>query len=100
MKEVLILGGSGYVGTVLTDHFLSNGYNVKSFDYFIYQNNQCVLPFLGKKGFEHIYGDICSNNDLERAIKNVSNVILLAGLVGDPITKKYPSEAKKSMMRA
>ena len=93
MKKILIIGGSGYVGTVLTEHFLSLGYNVKSFDYFIYDNNQCVLPFLGRKGFKHIYGDICSNKDLERALLNVSNVILLAGLVGDPITKKYPSEA-------
>ena len=93
MKEILILGGSGYIGTVLTEHFLSLGYYVKSFDYFLYQNNQCVLPYLGRKNFEHVYGDICSQEDLERVFTGITNVVLLAGLVGDPITKKYPSEA-------
>jgi len=31
--------------------------------------------------------------DLERALEDVRHVVILAGLVGDPITKKYPQES-------
>ena len=95
MNEILIIGGSGYIGTVLTEHFLEHNYNVKSFDCFVYKNNQFVLPYLGRKSYKHYYGDICSLDDLEKVIKNSHNVVLLSGLVGDPITKKYPNEASK-----
>ena len=30
---------------------------------------------------------------LENAAEGVSHVVLLAGLVGDPITKKYPDDS-------
>lgn len=93
MKHILIIGGAGYIGTVLTDHFLKLDYKVRSFDCFLYQNNHCVLPNLGRVGYENMYGDLCSKEDLERALDGISDVILLAGLVGDPITKKYPTES-------
>jgi nucleoside-diphosphate-sugar epimerase len=32
--------------------------------------------------------------DMERALKDVRHVVILAGLVGDPITKKYPQESR------
>ena len=32
--------------------------------------------------------------NLDKALNNITDVILLAGLVGDPITKKYPQESK------
>ena len=33
--------------------------------------------------------------NLEKASKNIDGVVLLAGLVGDPITKKYPDLSNK-----
>ena len=38
MRRILIIGGAGYIGTVLSDHFLNLGYCVRSLDYLIYQN--------------------------------------------------------------
>jgi len=32
--------------------------------------------------------------DVERALEDVRHVVILAGLVGDPITKKYPQESE------
>ena len=93
MRRILIIGGAGYIGTVLSDHFLNLGYCVRSLDYLIYQNNHCVLPYLGRKGYEHVFGDLCSKKDLELALNGINEVILLGGLVGDPITKKYPEES-------
>ncbi|MBN1183235.1 MAG: NAD(P)-dependent oxidoreductase [Bacteroidales bacterium] len=93
MKNVLLIGGAGYIGTVLTSHFLARGYRITVLDNFTYNNQFAVLPFLGEKGFRLISGDMNNPSLLEEASKGVEDVVLLAGLVGDPITKKYPIES-------
>ena len=45
--------------------------------------------------YEFVGGNICDPNAVERALDEVDDVVLLAGLVGDPITKKYPVESEK-----
>ena len=94
MNKVLIIGGAGYIGTVLTDYLLSLKYSVRSLDNFIYKNNSTIIPFIGRKGYEFMHGDLCDIGILDKALHNVDHVIILAGLVGDPITKKYPKESK------
>ena len=93
MKNVLLIGGAGYIGTVLTSHFLTRGYKITVLDNFTYNNQFAVLPFIGEKGFRLVSGDINDPVVLEEASKDVEDVVLLAGLVGDPITKKYPIES-------
>jgi nucleoside-diphosphate-sugar epimerase len=88
--KILIIGGAGYIGTVLTEHFLNAGQHVRSLDLFLYKNNHCVLPYLGREGYELMYGDLCDQTTLKNALTGITDVVLLAGLVGDPITKKYP----------
>ena len=90
MKKILIIGGAGYIGTVLTDHLLNAGNHVRSLDLFLYKNNHCVLPYLGREGYESMYGDLCDPKVMLRALDGITDVVLLAGLVGDPITKKFP----------
>nr|ADI18167.1 nucleoside-diphosphate-sugar epimerases [uncultured delta proteobacterium HF0200_39N20] len=90
MKKILIIGGAGYIGTILTDHLLSAGHQVRSIDLFLYKNNHCVLPYLGREGYESKYGDLCDDRVLNNVLEGITDVVLLAGLVGDPITKKYP----------
>ena len=41
-----------------------------------------------------MYGDLCDPEDMQRALDGITDVILLAGLVGDPITKKYPEASQ------
>ena len=89
-KTVLIIGGAGYIGPVITDHLLAAGYKVRCLDLFLYNNNTCVIPYLGNPNYSFVYGDLRDRIALNRALQNVTDVILLAGLVGDPITKKYP----------
>ncbi len=90
MKNVLLIGGAGYVGTVITSHFLKLGYKVRVLDNFIYQNQDSVQSYLGDENYEFIAGDLRDKNILEIASKDIENVVILGGLVGDPITKKYP----------
>ena len=92
-KTVLIIGGGGYIGSVLSSNLIDNGYNVKSMDLLIYHNHSCIINQYGKPHYEFIFGDMANVSILEKALDKVEYVVLLAGLVGDPITKKYPKEA-------
>ncbi len=89
MKHVLIVGGAGYVGTVVTSHFLKKGYKVTVLDNFVYNNQFAIQSYLGDPDYTFIHGDMNNTADLEKC-KGITDVILMAGLVGDPITKKYP----------
>lgn len=93
MKNILLIGGAGYVGTVVTSHFLKLGYQVTVLDNFIYKNQFSISPYIGDSNYKLIFGDINDNEALKKASKGITDVILLAGLVGDPITKKYPAES-------
>jgi nucleoside-diphosphate-sugar epimerase len=94
-RKILLLGGAGYVGTVLTSHLLKKGYKVRALDNFIYENEFAVQPYFGDPDYEFMKGDITNENDLQKAVEGVTDVVILAGLVGDPITKKYPEASKK-----
>ena len=92
--RILIPGGEGYIGQVLTQYLVEQGHFVKSLDLLIY--NQKTNNFINdlNDNYEFICGDINDQELLNNAIKNVDAVILLAGLVGDLITKKYPKESE------
>ena len=72
---------------------LKDGYHVISFDNLLYRNQSCVLNKIHDPNYEFIYGDMLDTDLLRNSIERVDCVILLAGLVGDPITKKYPKES-------
>jgi nucleoside-diphosphate-sugar epimerase len=89
-ESVLIIGGAGYIGLVLTDRLLAARYKVNCLDLLLYQNHICVIPYLANPNYRFIFGDLRDRLALKRALQGVTDVVLLAGLVGDPITKKYP----------
>ncbi len=95
MKKILLIGGEGYIGKSLTNYLSKKKYNLVSFDSCIYGQN---LEAKNKKikNYKFIKGDISKKKDLDRISKiNFDAIVLLAGLVGDPITKKYKSLSKK-----
>tara|TARA_Y100000590_G_scaffold470269_1_gene663204 strand:- start:3968 stop:4960 length:993 start_codon:yes stop_codon:yes gene_type:complete len=94
MKKILLVGGAGYIGSVLTEHLLSAGFEVKCFDSLIYSQKNCINNFLERKNYEFILGDIRNEDEVKKSLRDISVVIILAGLVGDPITKKYPKQAE------
>ena len=49
MKKILLVGGAGYIGTVLTQHLLSKGFEVRCFDSLIYLQKSCIKNFTKKK---------------------------------------------------
>ncbi len=92
-KNILLIGGAGYIGNVVAEDFLQNGYKVKIYDNFIYNNTFVKKNFDEKQDISFISGDINDSTKLENELVNIDYVVILAGLVGDPITKKYPNES-------
>ena len=94
MKNVLLIGGAGYVGTVITSHFLKLGYNVTVLDNFVYDNQSSIAAFIGDPNYSYHFGDFGDVKALEKVSEGIDHVVILGGLVGDPITKKYPEASK------
>ena len=92
-RKVLLVGGAGYIGTPLTQFLLERGYSVRCLDLLLYENDRCVAPFVGNPNYEFQRADFADGNAVETALDAVTDVVVLGGLVGDPITKKYPSES-------
>lgn len=94
-REVLLIGGAGYIGSVLTGHLLRAGYRVRCLDLLLYQNSQAILSYVSLPEYRFMHGDLTDPTTLKSALKGVSDVVVLAGLVGDPITKKYPDASNR-----
>ena len=93
MKNVLLIGGAGYVGTIVSSYFLKLGYHVTILDNFVYGNQNAISSFVGDPNYKVFLGDLGNNQDLAEASKGIKNIVILGGLVGDPITKSYPKES-------
>lgn len=91
-RKTLIIGGAGYIGLVIADKLLDEGHDVVAADNLIYGHEYALRPFILKDKFSFINFDYTKNSIKEFPdIKTFDDVIVLAGLVGDPITKKYPN---------
>ncbi len=79
MKNVLITGGAGYVGTVLTPRLLAAGYNVTVYDVMYYGSELARQPRL-----KIIDADIRDTERFREACWGVDAVIHLACISNDP----------------
>ena len=79
-KNILLIGGAGYVGTELSKILVKNNYDVTVYDLFIYGQ---TLP-LNQNNLKLIKGDIRDINYLRGLIKNFDFVIHLACISNDP----------------
>jgi nucleoside-diphosphate-sugar epimerase len=94
-RHVLVIGGAGYIGSVLVRKLLDQGYRVRVLDKLLYNNGISVADLVESEEFSFINGDFGNPATLEKTLEGISDVILLAALVGDPICKKYPDVARQ-----
>jgi nucleoside-diphosphate-sugar epimerase len=92
-KSILVIGGAGYIGPVITAQLLSAGHRVVCLDLLLYENGLSIASLLGNPNYQFIHGDLSDFEALDRALVGITDVVVLGGLVGDPITKTYPVAA-------
>ncbi len=91
-KKILILGGSGYIGTVLINKILERKIKVINIDNHLFGNEIHNKDHIKNKdeNYEFINSDISEIEKFDKKLENVSDVVILAAIVGDPLSKKYP----------
>ena len=94
-RNVLVIGGAGYIGSPLVRRLLLKGFKVKVLDNLLYANGSSIVDLLEEPNFSFIHGDFCNDKILKESLTETTDVVLLAALVGDPICKKYPILAKQ-----
>lgn len=91
MKRVLVIGGAGYLGSVLCRRLLVKGYTVRVLDSLLY-GDKGISSLYSNPNFEFIHGDIRDMQIVMKSVKGVDFVIHLAGIVGDPAGSLNPDE--------
>jgi nucleoside-diphosphate-sugar epimerase len=87
--KILVTGGAGYIGSVLTPKLLNLGHEVTVYDNFMFKQNS-LLDCCANKKFNIIRGDVCDYDKLNPILPNFDIVIPLAALVGAPACKANP----------
>ena len=96
-KQILIVGGEGYIGQVLNSFLqsrLKKEYEIVVIDNLIY-GQKPLKSFKQFQNYNLLKKDLKKINLNSKIFNNLYGVVILAGLVGDPITKKYPNTSKK-----
>ncbi len=94
LNSILVTGGAGYIGSVLTQKLVELGYNIRVIDSLIFGKDG-ISELISQNSIELIDEDIRDENFLKRVVKDVDCVIHLAAIVGDPLCKKIPVAAKQ-----
>lgn len=89
LDDILILGGAGYIGSVLVRNLLKSGYNVTILDKFVYGEDS-IKNIAQNPRLEIVQGDTRHIETLVPMIRRANAVVHLAELVGDPLCGKDP----------
>lgn len=87
MKNVLIVGGAGYVGGAITDLIQQSNYNVRVFDVLLYEDSF-------RKPVDFVHGDVRDHEKLLPQLKWADAVVWLAAIVGDGACQLNPELTK------
>jgi nucleoside-diphosphate-sugar epimerase len=87
--RILITGGAGYLGSVLTPRLLDEGMQVTVLDNLMY-GQRSLLACCGRPGFAFVRGDVRDETLLRGLLAQVDAVIPLAAIVGAPACDRDP----------
>lgn len=82
-QRIVVTGGAGYVGSVVTTHLLMNGFDVVVVDR-LAAGGEALLGFAGDERFRLVSGDVRDPAVLDEALPGAAAVVHLAAIVGEP----------------
>jgi len=97
--KILVTGGAGYIGSILTGTLLSRGYKVKILDNLMYDQTS-LLQYCHDPNFEFIKGDVRDKELMKGLLKDVDIIIPLAAIVGAPACENNPKSAQSINLEA
>ena len=92
MSKVLITGGAGYIGSMLSTKLLSLGHKVTVVDLLKYDKGSLNHLYFNKN-FELICDDVRKKSLMKKLVKKHDFIIPLAALVGAPLCEKFKKDA-------
>jgi nucleoside-diphosphate-sugar epimerase len=92
--KILITGGAGYLGSVITGKMLERGYSVTVLDKLIF-NQTSLLQYTSNPNFKFIHGDVRNEKLLEKLCLDSDVIIPLAAIVGFPACASEPELARE-----
>ena len=92
MSNVLITGGAGYIGSMLSTKLLNLGHKVTVVDLLKYDKGSLNHLYF-YKNFKLICDDVRKKSLMKKLVKKHNFIIPLAALVGAPLCEKYKKDA-------
>ena len=92
MKNILITGGAGYIGSKLATKLIDLRYRVTVVDMLKF-SGKSLNHLFSNKNFQFIKGDVRNKKLMGKLIKKNEFIIPLAALVGAPLCEKKKKEA-------
>jgi len=89
MERILVTGGAGYIGSVLTDHLLREGHKVTVLDSLLYGQSS-LFALANNPHFNFVKGDVLDEPLMKDLIAKHDAIIHLAAIVGAPACKANP----------
>lgn len=86
MTNILVVGGAGYIGSVLVEKLLRMNYRVRVLDLLLYGKEplRAFDVFPGRQNLEFVRGDCRDERTITAALGGVDAVVHLGEIVGDP----------------
>ena len=94
MKKVLVTGGAGYIGSVISGLLLQSNYKVRAVDALWFKRDVSAIH-LGNPNYEFIKADICNYALTDSLLRGIDFVVHAAAVVGEPASKKFPELTQK-----